>query len=132
MWAALLPIIGQIIGMVREQKGAIADKAGVSTEAVEKVTTAIENYISKDERVLQMAEQAINNARQHDTSTYNPQDKLVNTARGLVRPVCSFIAIVWYVAARACGVELLAEDYAIIGGILAFWFGFRPFEKRQK
>lgn len=132
MWAALLPIIGQIIAMLREQKSDIANKAGVTPDAMDKVTSAIENYISKDERVLQMAEQAINNARQHDISTYNPQDKLVNTARGLVRPVCSFIAIIWYVAARACGIELSAEDYAIIGGILAFWFGFRPFEKRQK
>lgn len=132
MLAAILPFITQIISLVRDSKNDIAAKTGVSPDAVDKVTTAIESYINKDERVLQLAEQAINNARQHDTSTYNPQDKLVNTARGLVRPICSFIAIVWYVAARASGIPLLPEDYAIIGGILAFWFGFRPFEKKQK
>lgn len=132
MLAAILPFITQVLGLVRDQKATIAEKAGVSAEAVDKVTTAIESYISKDERVLQMAEQDINNARQHDTSTYNPADKLVNTARGLVRPICSFIAIIWYVWARAAGIPLMAEDYAIIGGVLAFWFGFRPFEKKQK
>jgi len=132
MLAALLPIISQVLGMVRDQKNTIAQKAGVSPDAVDKVTSAIESYISKDERLQQMAEQAINNARQHDTSTYSANDQLVNTARGLVRPVCSFIAIAWYVIARASGIPLTAEDYAIIGGILAFWFGFRPFEKRQK
>lgn len=132
MFAALLPVIAQILGAIRTEKSAIASSAGVSPDAVDKVTAAIESYISKDERLQKMAEEAVNNARQHDANTYNPADKLVNTARGLVRPVCSFMAMGWYVAARASGIALMAEDYAIIGGILAFWFGFRPFEKMQK
>jgi len=35
----------------------------------------------------------------------------------------------WYIYARLNDIPLQAEDYAIIGGIMAFWFGFRPFEK---
>jgi len=44
----------------------------------------------------------------------------------------TFAAMSWYLYARTQGIELTQEDYAIIGGVLAFWFGFRPFEKRRK
>jgi len=35
----------------------------------------------------------------------------------------------WYVYARANGIELQEYDWYIIGGVIAFWFGFRPLEQ---
>jgi hypothetical protein len=55
--------------------------------------------------------------------------RFVNVLRGIVRPVITLTAFFWYVYARATNVPMGAEDYAIVGGIMAFWFGFRPFEK---
>lgn len=72
---------------------------------------------------------ALKSAREHDKASYG--DVLVDRLRGLVRPVCTMIAISWYVYARVNDIALGHEDYAIIGGILAFWFGFRPFDKRK-
>lgn len=76
-----------------------------------------------------MAEQ-LKSARMHDAQIFDATDKFSNTLRSSVRPIITIAAMGWYIWARANGVPLEGEDYAIIGGVLAFWFGFRPFEKR--
>ncbi len=78
-----------------------------------------------------LTEDKFNNARKHDIATFDKNDLFSNRLRSIVRPICTLIAISWYVYARANEIPLGKEDYAIIGGILAFWFGFRPFEKKR-
>ncbi len=128
----IIPILSGLAGLLKANRGAIAKKAGTTPDIVGKVTTAFEQYLSKDERVLAIAAEELNKARQHDIETQVKGIPLVNLARGLVRPVITFTAFAWYVYARVYHIPLTSEDYAIIGGILAFWFGFRPFEKIKK
>lgn len=47
----------------------------------------------------------------------------------LVRPLCTFLAIGFYIYARSSGIELQTEDKALIGGIIGFWFTGRTVEK---
>ena len=124
-------LISGIITLINHNRDQIASKTGVAPGAVSKVGQALEEYLSRDERFQQLAETAMQNARQHDISTFDQTDQIINRLRSSVRPLCSFVAMGWYVFARANNIPLAAEDYAIIGGVLAFWFGFRPFEKQR-
>ena len=98
---------------------------------VSKVLGAVEDYANKDERMQAFLAEQINKARSHDIATFDKTDKFSNRLRSSVRPLTTFAAMAWYIYARLNEIPLQAEDYAIIGGIMAFWFGFRPFEKRQ-
>lgn len=125
-----LPILEVVANLMSEHKDDLAKKTGLSTETVTKVSSAVTDYLSQDERAVQAMMAEIDKARDSDAAL-NALDlpRFVNVLRGMVRPVITLTAFFWYVYARATGVELGGEDYAIVGGVMAFWFGFRPFEK---
>ncbi len=126
----VLPVIQAIAGYMAERKTMVADKTGLNIETVNRVSTAMTDLLSKDERVAEVIMAEIDKARAHDiTMAAANAFPLVALLRGLVRPVITLTAFFWYVYARCSGMELSAEDYAIVGGIMAFWFGLRPFEK---
>ena len=131
MMSVVAPVVGLILQWLKSDKAELAQRTGVAPGAVDKITQAMEDYLTRDERFRQQAEAALHNARQHDVQTFDSNNWQINMLRSSVRPLCSFVAMGWYVYARANGIPLAAEDYAIIGGILAFWFGFRPFEKQR-
>lgn len=109
----------------------IAKGSGLAEETVEAVLKGADAYLQKDERALRELNQFVADARAHDIATFNKEDAFSNRMRSCVRPMITFAAMGWYIYARGQGIALTQEDYAIIGGILAFWFGFRPFEKRR-
>ncbi|MBI1362718.1 MAG: hypothetical protein GC134_01935 [Proteobacteria bacterium] len=123
---ALLPLIGPLLSLFRRR-----GVEGVAQDATEQVVSALEAFLHKDEEAAKLTADYMDQARKHDIATFDAQDRFANRMRACVRPACTFVALCWYVYARANGIELQPEDYAIIGGILAFWFGFRPFEKRR-
>ncbi|MFZ2619778.1 MAG: hypothetical protein WAX89_02800 [Alphaproteobacteria bacterium] len=129
MLNVLIPMLGSVIGALLQQKGDIATKAGVAPDVVEKVGKAVEAYVTQDERFLQQAMAEIDKARQFDVQTNTAEIPFLNLLRGIIRPLITLTAMWWYVYARVENIALQPEDYAIIGGILAFWFGFRPFDK---
>lgn len=127
-----LPVVQVLLEVFKSRQNEVARDAGVTKDAVSRIGQVVESYLTQDERALGTVYAEIEKARQHDAATQDRSDPIVNLLRGLVRPLITLTAFAWYVVARAQGVELNGEDYAIIGGILAFWFGFRPFEKLPK
>lgn len=124
-----LPVIGAVIDLIARRKDDVARTTGVSVDTVGKVGQAIEDYLSKDERALKAVMDEIDRARAHDIAVNAKVPPVVELLRGVVRPLITLTAFAYYVGARLAGVELLPEDYTLIGGIVAFWFGFRSFEK---
>ena len=131
MLNVMLPLVGALFSGLQRNRNAIAEQAGVAPSTIEKVGAAMEAYLTKDERILQQASAELERARQHDIATQVTDMPSVNFARGMVRPLITFAAMGWYVYARVQNIPLTPEDYAIVGGVLAFWFGMRPFEKRK-
>lgn len=130
MMALAVPVIQAITGFMNERKADVAAKTGLSIETVGSVSDAVTDFLGKDERVMQAVMDEIDKARLHDTAmTTSNTLPLVSLLRGLVRPVITLTAFFWYVYARCAGLPMGGEDYAIVGGIMAFWFGLRPFEK---
>ena len=117
---------------MKGDKKNLANKAGVDEGAFDSVIGAVQDYLTKDERAQKFWAEQMDNARQHDIATFDQGDKFINRLRSSVRPIVTFVALAWYVYARLNNIPLTQEDYTIIGGVLAFWFGFRPFEKRQR
>lgn len=124
MFATLIPVIASLI-----QTFAQREIKGVPAKAVSDVTGALQKYLTQDAEALKIMEDAVNAARQHDAATFDKDDRFSNRLRSSVRPVCTYVAVGWYVYARVMGLPLGSEDYALIGGMVAFWFGLRPFEK---
>lgn len=125
-----LPIIGSLLDIVRSRRDDVAKQTGVSVDAVGKVGDALQDYLSRDEKALKVVMDEIERARVHDIAMGQKAPPVVELLRGLVRPVVTLTAFGWYVLARMMDIPLTAEDYTLIGGIVAFWFGFRSFEKR--
>jgi len=65
--------------------------------------------------------QSISDARAHDKQSYG--GGAVDFLRGIVRPVITLSAFSFYVYSKYSSIPLTKEDYAIVGMILAFWFG---------
>lgn len=126
-----VPLISAVAQLLRSRSDDVAKQTGLSKDVVGQVGDAIEQFMTQDERAMQAIMVEVDKARLHDVeiSKGNGAVPLVALLQGLVRPLITMTAFIWYVYARASGVPLGSEDYAIIGGILAFWFGFRPFEK---
>lgn len=125
-------VLGGLFGLLKGNTKSIASEAGVDEGIVRKVLGAVEAYATKDERMQTFLAEQIDKARQHDVATFDKADLFSNRLRSTVRPLTTFAAMGWYIYARLNDIPLAAEDYAIIGGVMAFWFGFRPFEKRSK
>lgn len=124
-----LPVLGAVAEYLLSRKADVAKQTGLPEETIGKVSAAVNDFLTKDERAQAAVMNEIEKARQHDIATAENTPPIVALLRGLVRPVITLAACFWYIYARLIGVELTGEDYAIIGGIMAFWFGFRPFEK---
>ena len=106
--------------------------AGVNEGVLETIQHAFTDFITKDAQAQAAINKGLQDARDADAKTFDPTIHWVNAMRSAVRPVCTFVAMGWYVYARVAGIPFGPEDYAIVGGIIAFWFGFRPFEKTVK
>ncbi|RYG61720.1 MAG: hypothetical protein EON60_02530 [Alphaproteobacteria bacterium] len=125
-----LPIITAVTSLMHDKKGDLAAKTGLTVETVGKVSGVVSELLTKDERLAETIMVEIEKARQHDSSMgASNAMPLISLLRGLVRPVITLTAFFWYVYARCAGLPMAGEDYAIVGGIMAFWFGLRPFEK---
>ena len=124
-----LPILQAVGTMLEQRKESVAEKTGLSVETVGKVSGVVNDLLTKDERVAGAIMAEIDRARAHDTAMMEQATPFVTLLRGLVRPVITLTAFFWYVYARCTGLPMSGEDYAIVGGIMAFWFGLRPFEK---
>ncbi len=129
---SLLGLAGGVLSVLSNGKSAIARGAGVDESTVGAVLKGVDVYLSKDERARTQLNDFVKDARAHDTATFVKDDLFSNRLRSMVRPVVTFAAMGWYLYARSHGIALTQEDYAIVGGVLAFWFGFRPFEKAGK
>lgn len=99
-------------------------------EGSEKVLGAFTDFIQRDDKAKALVASYIEQARQHDIATFDKSDKFTNRIRSLVRPVCTLLTLSWYIYARVMGIPLTPEDYTLIGGVVAFWFGVRSLEKR--
>lgn len=126
----LVPMAAAVVDILSSRKDEVAKQAGVSTQAVQQVGSVLGDYLSRDQKALQSVMDEMERARRHDVDTKGTEPPIVLLMRGLVRPLITLSAFVWYVLARAYGIPLSSEDYALIGGVVAFWFGFRSFEKR--
>lgn len=129
-WMTLaLPILQAIGALMEDRKADVAEKTGLSVDTVGKVSGVVNDLLTKDERVVAAIMAEIDKARAHDAAMMGTATPFVTLLRGLVRPVITLTAFFWYVYARCTGLPMSGEDYAIVGGIMAFWFGLRPFEK---
>ena len=126
---AALPVLGVVADYMLSRKADVAKQTGLPEETIGKVSNAVSDFLTRDERAQAAVMAEIEKARQHDIATTEATPPVVNLLRGLVRPLITLAACFWYIYARMSGIELTVEDYTIIGGIMAFWFGFRPFEK---
>ncbi len=130
LWNVAVPVLSAVNGLLNERKVDVAQKTGLSVDTVGKVSGVVEDILTKDERMIEVVMAEIDKAREHDAGMAGLNAlPLIAVLRGLVRPVITLTAFFWYVYARCTGVPMMAEDYAIVGGIMAFWFGLRPFEK---
>lgn len=123
-------LIGGLFSLLKGDAKQIAQDAGVEEGVISKVLGAVETYATKDERLQAFLAEQIDKARQHDIATFDKTDLFSNRLRSSVRPLVTFAAMTWYIYARVNNIPLQAEDYALIGGVTAFWFGCRLFEKR--
>lgn len=67
---------------------------------------------------------SLNSARDHDKASYGIW--IVDFFRGMIRPVITMAFGTLFVVAKLypeLGIVLTTEDYAMIGGVMAFWFG---------
>lgn len=127
---SIIPIVSTVLSLLKDNREEVAQNTGVPSSKIQNIVTVFESMLGKDEKLLMQIEEQVERARQHDIQT-QVNEPVVNVFRGLVRPVITFIAMGWYVYARVYNIPLNAEDYAIVGGVLAFWFGFRPFDKNR-
>lgn len=127
----MIPLLAAVVEVFANRKADVAKSVGISEDTVTRVGSVVGEILSKDEKLMAQASAEIEKARQHDAATGGNAPPVVELLRGLVRPVVTLGAFIWYVYARANGIDMAPEDYAIIGGVVAFWFGFRPFEKRD-
>jgi hypothetical protein len=127
MWIG--PVLGVLAEFLRSKGPDVAKQTGVAESTVGQVGEALTRFLTQDERLAAQLAAEMEQARNHDVQGLTLAPPLVQLLRGLVRPVITLTAFGWYVYARSVGIVLAAEDYAIVGGIMAFWFGFRPFEK---
>ena len=130
MLAALAPIvIKTIFDKLGGSAKDIAKKIGIDEDVVGKVLGATQQNFENDMTLRKQIDSQVENARQHDIALIQNNSRWVNDLRGTVRPLITLICVLWYVYSRVNGIALATEDYAVIGGVIAFWFGVRPFEK---
>tara|TARA_Y100001960_G_C14781757_1_gene887387 strand:- start:2946 stop:3332 length:387 start_codon:yes stop_codon:yes gene_type:complete len=106
-------------------------KEGKDLGVTNDITNAIAAYLKNNAELEKEIIAEIDKARQHDITIGQNVSKFIINLRGLIRPVCTIAAFTWYIYAKLNNIELTSEDYSIIGGVLAFWFGFRSYDKKR-
>jgi len=106
-------------------------KKGIDLGLNDEIVKAVSEYLERDVKLEKEILSQFESARDHDLNMANKNSNIINNIRGIVRPVCTFIAFAWYLYAKINNIILTVEDYTIIGGILAFWFGFRSIDKKS-
>ncbi|MCP4355505.1 MAG: hypothetical protein GY793_07720 [Proteobacteria bacterium] len=106
-------------------------KKGIDLGINDEIVKAVSEYLERDIKLEKEILSQIESARSHDLNTSSKNSSIINNIRGIVRPICTFIAFAWYLYAKIHNIALTVEDYTIIGGILAFWFGFRSIDKKS-
>lgn len=101
---------------------------GLTDDIIQGISKYIETNNDFEKEILKQAELA----RQHDLKSSEKNSQYINNIRGAIRPFCTLIAFAWYLYAKLNNIELNGQDYAMVGGILAFWFGFRSLDKKSK
>ena len=66
MMASLAPILTSLLSAINLNKDDLAKKAGVSTSSIQKVSSVLHEYLSKDEKLMQLEQEFMNKAREHD------------------------------------------------------------------
>lgn len=122
---AIAGIVAKALGVLKN-----SDK-GKTLGLTEDIANGIATYLQNNKELEKEIIAEVNKARQHDITIGQNVSKFVINLRGLIRPLCTIIAFVWYLYAKLNNIELTSEDYSIIGGTLAFWFGFRSYEKKS-
>ena len=125
MMSLAIPVLREVLTAFNRSKQGRG--ANISGEMLDR----LEEFLLKDKKAQQQLMDFINQSREHDQALFQYNSPWANNVRGIVRPVATLLAMGWYVYARVNQLELSSEDYAVIGGILAFWFGLRPFEKKR-
>ena len=126
MKLAITAVIAAALSKFKGSKKAL--DLGIS----EDIINAVSSYLSKDIELDKNLTEQIKNAQDHDISIGQKLSKLVINLRGLIRPLCTIVILTWYLYAKLNNINLTTEDYSIIGGVLAFWFGFRTYEKKNR
>lgn len=106
-------------------------KEGKSLGITDDIANGLASYLQNNANLEKEIIAEIDKARKHDILIGENVSKFVTNLRGLIRPLCTIAAFIWYIYAKLNTIELTSEDYSIIGGILAFWFGFRSYEKKS-
>lgn len=110
----------------------VANKQVKDLGITDDVAKGITSYLQNNTKLEQEIVEEIDKARQHDIKTGQNTSNFVKNLRGSIRPICTIATFIWYLYAKLNHIELTSEDYSIIGGVLAFWFGFRSYEKKNK
>ncbi|MCK5606049.1 hypothetical protein KAR91_29390 [Candidatus Pacearchaeota archaeon] len=110
--------------------------SGIFQPAKELISEFIVDKDQANELQFKMNElyaESLNSAREHDKASYGIW--VVDFCRGMVRPVITVLSTTLWVVAKfypEYGIELNNYDYAIIGGVNAFWFGGKFLNKDVK
>ena len=105
--------------------------SGIIKKSELKTLNLLEKEINESKTLNKEISQLLAKVVEHDAGLIKNNSSLVNNLRGIIRPICTLFAFAWYLYAKVNNIELSLEDYSIIGGILAFWFGFRTYEKSK-
>ncbi|KPJ66530.1 MAG: hypothetical protein AMJ43_07810 [Coxiella sp. DG_40] len=144
-------LVGGVFEVVKGCASGIAKATGLDETVVSNVITGVSTYIEKDEiakeKVQTLISSELDKARQHELAFYSKSDKAGNFIRTITRPVVTMASIGCLFAMKIiCVLSMLNDpekisslvkdfpdaklmftlttyDYAIVGGILAFWFG---------
>lgn len=108
-----------------------AKSLGINDVVVNEVSNFIKSDHLFEKELNGQLSQELEKARKHDNDINSQVSSYVINIRGLIRPICTIAAFMWYVYAKLNNIVLDSHDYSIIGGILAFWFGFRSYEKKN-
>lgn len=122
-----------IAAAVAKALSAFKDSAkGKDLGLTQDITNGISAYLHANKNLEKQIVAEVDKARQHDIAIGLNASKFIINLRGFIRPLCTIAAFIWYIYAKLNNIELISEDYSIIGGTLAFWFGFRSYEKKNQ
>lgn len=124
----IISFLPAVLNLFKNDAAKIASEVGIAPGQFNTIVEKLKDFASKDERIMKLQADMVEQARQHDKASYN--DVFTDRIRGLVRPILTLVVnLVWASSFYIPDMQLRTEDYAIIGLVNAFWFGLRPFEK---